>query len=82
MDQAKLKNNTPLSYIYKNQEDLYLEILGKKDKEKSFSLFEKPILTFFFDYNRWNRPLRYIRKINKNLSVRKETSQYFLYMSK
>nr|YP_010495310.1 Ycf1 protein [Lactuca scarioloides]UWM98430.1 Ycf1 protein [Lactuca scarioloides] len=82
MDQAKLKNNTPLSDMYKNQEDLYLEILGKKDEEKSFSLFEKPILTFFFDYNRWNRPLRYIRKINRKLSVRKETSQYFFYTCK
>nr|YP_010495740.1 Ycf1 protein [Lactuca tetrantha]UWM99208.1 Ycf1 protein [Lactuca tetrantha] len=79
IDQAKLKNNTPVSDMYKNQEDLYLEILEKKAEEKSFSLFEKPILTFFFDYNRWNRPLRYIRKINKKLPVRKETSQYFFY---
>nr|YP_010618304.1 hypothetical chloroplast RF19 [Soroseris hookeriana]WAX01598.1 hypothetical chloroplast RF19 [Soroseris hookeriana] len=78
-----LDNNRPVSYMYGNQENLNLKILdkNKKDEEKYFSLFEKPLLTFFFDYNRWNRPLRYIRKINKKLkgSVRKETSQYFFY---
>uniref|UniRef100_UPI003001DA12 Ycf1 protein n=1 Tax=Helianthus agrestis TaxID=73272 RepID=UPI003001DA12 len=69
--------------MYGNQENLKFKILEKKqkDEEKNFFLFEKPILTFFFDYNRWNRPLRYIRKINKKLkgSVRKEASQYFFY---
>nr|UWN01360.1 hypothetical chloroplast RF1 [Lactuca imbricata] len=79
MDQENLDNNRTVSSMYGNQENLNLKILGKKDEEKSFSLFEKPLLTFFFDYNRWNRPLRYIRKINKKLSVRKETSQYFFY---
>nr|YP_010498141.1 hypothetical chloroplast RF1 [Lactuca tysonii]UWN02645.1 hypothetical chloroplast RF1 [Lactuca tysonii] len=79
MDQENLDNNRAVSSMYGNQENLNLKILGKKDEEKSFSLFEKPLLTFFFDYNRWNRPLRYIRKINKKLSVRKETSQYFFY---
>nr|YP_010494445.1 Ycf1 protein [Lactuca lasiorhiza]UWM97392.1 Ycf1 protein [Lactuca lasiorhiza] len=79
MDQENLDNNRTVSSMYGNQENFNLKILGKKDEEKSFSLFEKPLLTFFFDYNRWNRPLRYIRKINKKLSVRKETSQYFFY---
>nr|YP_010923714.1 Ycf1 protein [Guardiola tulocarpus]WKB10472.1 Ycf1 protein [Guardiola tulocarpus] len=75
------KNQT--GYLYGNQENLKLKILEKKkkDEEKDFFLFEKPIFTFFFDYNRWNRPLRYIRKINKKFkgSVRKEASQYFFY---
>nr|WFG48912.1 hypothetical chloroplast RF19 [Lactuca undulata] len=95
MNQENLDNNRTVSYMYENEENymyeneenymygneenLNLKILGKKDEEKSFSFFEKPLLTFFFDYNRWNRPLRYIRKINKKLSVRKETSQYFFY---
>nr|QBY40856.1 hypothetical chloroplast RF1 [Marshallia caespitosa] len=69
--------------MYGNQENLKFKILekNKKDEEKYFFLFEKPILTFFFDYNRWNRPLRYIRKRNKKLkgSIRKEASQYFFY---
>nr|YP_009672470.1 Ycf1 [Cichorium intybus]QCX42493.1 Ycf1 [Cichorium intybus] len=83
MNQENLNNNKPVSYMYGNQENRNLKILekNKKDEEKDFSLFEKPLLTFFFDYNRWNRPLRYIRKINKKLkgSVRKEASQYFFY---
>jgi len=82
-EEEDLDNNRPVSYIYVNQENLNLKILekNKKDEEKYFSLFEKPLLTFFFDYNRWTRPLRYIRKRNKKLkgSVRKETSQYFFY---
>nr|YP_010318274.1 hypothetical protein RF1 [Elephantopus scaber]YP_011036004.1 hypothetical chloroplast RF1 [Elephantopus mollis]ULC80432.1 hypothetical protein RF1 [Elephantopus scaber]WRI64365.1 hypothetical chloroplast RF1 [Elephantopus mollis]WRI64452.1 hypothetical chloroplast RF1 [Elephantopus mollis] len=76
------RNNRPASYIG-NQENLKFKILdkNKKDEEKYFFLFEKPLLTFFFDYNRWNRPLRYIRKTNKKFkgSVRKEASQYFFY---
>nr|YP_009971064.1 Ycf1 [Sonchus pruinatus]QNG56581.1 Ycf1 [Sonchus pruinatus] len=85
-EEEDLDNNRPVSYMYGNQENLNFKILdknnkNKKDEEKYFSLFEKPLLTFFFDYNRWNRPLRYIRKRNKKLkgSVRKETSQYFFY---
>nr|YP_010265492.1 hypothetical chloroplast RF19 [Bidens parviflora]UIR98061.1 hypothetical chloroplast RF19 [Bidens parviflora] len=72
-----------VDYMYGNQENLKFKRLEKKKKneEKYFFFFEKPILTFFFDYNRWTRPLRYIRKINKKLkgSVRKEASQYFFY---
>nr|YP_009740230.1 Ycf1 [Youngia japonica]QIC54954.1 Ycf1 [Youngia japonica] len=82
-EEQDLNNNRPVSYMYGNQENLNLKIVdkNKKDEEKYFYLFEKPLLTFFFDYNRWNRPLRYIRKRNKKLkgSVRKETSQYFFY---
>nr|YP_010968255.1 Ycf1 [Tragopogon pratensis]YP_011013981.1 hypothetical chloroplast RF1 [Tragopogon dubius]WNN67002.1 Ycf1 [Tragopogon pratensis]WQA10049.1 hypothetical chloroplast RF1 [Tragopogon dubius] len=82
-DEKDLDTNRPVSYMYGNQENWNLKILEKKKKneEKYFSFFEKPLLTFFFDYNRWNRPLRYIRKRNKKLkgSVRKEMSQYFFY---
>ncbi|NWD34191.1 hypothetical protein HX793_30820, partial [Pseudomonas reactans] len=58
MNQENLNNNRPVSYMYGNQENRNLKILekNKKDEEKDFSLFEKPLLTFFFDYNRWNRP--------------------------
>ncbi|KAK1405871.1 hypothetical protein QVD17_42426 [Tagetes erecta] len=83
MEEDEFDNNKILDYMYGNQENLKFKILEKKkkDEEKYFFLFEKPILTFFFDSNRWNRPLRYIRKINKNFKgfVRKEASQYFFY---
>nr|YP_009739887.1 Ycf1 [Crepidiastrum lanceolatum]QIC54611.1 Ycf1 [Crepidiastrum lanceolatum] len=82
-EEQDLDNNRPVSYMYGNPENFKIKIVdkNKKDEEKYFSLFEKPLLTFFFDYNRWNRPLRYIRKRNKKLkgSVRKEASQYFFY---
>nr|YP_009631766.1 hypothetical chloroplast RF1 [Xanthium sibiricum]YP_010716437.1 hypothetical chloroplast RF1 [Xanthium strumarium]QCB20072.1 hypothetical chloroplast RF1 [Xanthium sibiricum]WDQ39923.1 hypothetical chloroplast RF1 [Xanthium strumarium] len=82
-EEEEFYHNNTVDYMYGNQENLKFKILEKKqkDEEKYFFLFEKPILTFFFDYNRWNRPLRYILKINKKLkgSVRKEASQYFFY---
>jgi hypothetical protein len=82
-EEEQFDNNSPIDYMYGDQENLKFKILekNKKDEEKYFFLFEKPLLTFFFDYNRWNRPLRYIRKRNKKLkgSVRKEASQYFFY---
>nr|YP_009377872.1 hypothetical chloroplast RF1 [Aztecaster matudae]ARH09627.1 hypothetical chloroplast RF1 [Aztecaster matudae] len=82
-EEEEFDNNRRVDYTYGNQENLKFKILekNKKDEEKSFFLFEKPLLTFFFDYNRWNRPLRYIRKRNKNFkgSVRREASQYFFY---
>nr|YP_010923799.1 Ycf1 protein [Greenmaniella resinosa]WKB10558.1 Ycf1 protein [Greenmaniella resinosa] len=82
-EEEEFDNNKTVDYMYGNQENLKFKILEKKqkDEEKYFFLFEKPILTFFFDYNRWNRPLRYIRKRNKKFkgSVRKEASQYFFY---
>nr|USH92448.1 hypothetical chloroplast RF1 [Chrysanthemum indicum] len=82
-EEKEFDNNSPIDYMYGDQENLKFKILekNKKDEEKYFFLFEKPLLTFFFDYNRWNRPLRYIRKINQKLkgSVRKEASQYFFY---
>nr|YP_010616629.1 hypothetical protein RF1 [Artemisia stechmanniana]YP_010702634.1 hypothetical chloroplast RF19 [Artemisia princeps]WAW79750.1 hypothetical protein RF1 [Artemisia stechmanniana]WCL39368.1 hypothetical chloroplast RF19 [Artemisia princeps]WCL39455.1 hypothetical chloroplast RF19 [Artemisia princeps]WCL39542.1 hypothetical chloroplast RF19 [Artemisia princeps] len=82
-EEEEFDNNSPIDYMYGDQENLTFKILekNKKDEEKYFFLFEKPLLTFFFDYNRWNRPLRYIRKRNKKLkgSVRKEASQYFFY---
>nr|URP31761.1 hypothetical chloroplast RF1 [Chrysanthemum indicum] len=82
-EEKEFDNNSPIDYMYGDQENLKFKILekNKKDEEKYFFLFEKPLLTFFFDYNRWNRPLRYIRKRNQKLkgSVRKEASQYFFY---
>nr|YP_010600136.1 hypothetical chloroplast protein RF19 [Blumea aromatica]WAL05638.1 hypothetical chloroplast protein RF19 [Blumea aromatica] len=82
-EEEEFDNNRPVDYMYRNQENFKFKILekNKKDEEKYLFLFEKPLLTFFFDYNRWNRPLRYIRKRNKKFkgSVRKEASQYFFY---
>nr|YP_010574397.1 hypothetical protein Ycf1 [Halophila ovalis]YP_010574402.1 hypothetical protein Ycf1 [Halophila ovalis]UZH94408.1 hypothetical protein Ycf1 [Halophila ovalis]UZH94413.1 hypothetical protein Ycf1 [Halophila ovalis] len=40
--------------------------------------FEKqPLLTFFFDYRRWTRPLRYIKNHEFEQAVRNRMTQYF-----
>nr|YP_010473481.1 hypothetical protein RF1 [Eriocaulon tonkinense]UVH67099.1 hypothetical protein RF1 [Eriocaulon tonkinense] len=72
-------------------EDSYLngyqyngELVKEEQKENIFFWFEKPFITFLFDYQRWNRPLRYI-KIKKDPlenAIRNEMSQYFFYPSK
>nr|YP_010631021.1 Ycf1 [Pimpinella diversifolia]WBN97992.1 Ycf1 [Pimpinella diversifolia] len=46
---------------------------------KGLFWFEKPLLTFLFDYKRWNRPLRYIKNNRFERAARKEMSQYFFY---
>ncbi|KAJ0633075.1 hypothetical protein HanLR1_Chr17g0672441 [Helianthus annuus] len=52
-EEEEFDNNKTVDYMYGNQENLKFKILEKKqkDEEKNFFLFEKPILTFFFDYN-------------------------------
>nr|YP_010953047.1 Ycf1 protein [Dianella tasmanica]WMQ75335.1 Ycf1 protein [Dianella tasmanica]WMQ75420.1 Ycf1 protein [Dianella tasmanica] len=73
-------------------EDSYLDTLdgywelGKlkeeKNERKNLNFwFEKPLplVTFLFDYKRWNRPLRYIKNDRFENAVRNEMSQYFFY---
>nr|YP_009543841.1 hypothetical chloroplast RF19 [Ismelia carinata]AZB80370.1 hypothetical chloroplast RF19 [Ismelia carinata] len=80
-EEEEFYNNSPIDYMSGDRVEFQIIEKNQKDAEKCFFLFEKPLLTFFFDYNRWNRPLRYIRKRNKKFkgSVRKEGSQYFFY---
>nr|YP_010028386.1 Component of TIC complex [Speirantha gardenii]QOS48745.1 Component of TIC complex [Speirantha gardenii] len=55
--------------------------LKKEDKnEKNYFWFEKPIVTFLFDYKRWNRPYRYIKNDRFENAIRNEMSQYFFYI--
>nr|QWW92755.1 hypothetical protein [Tayloria sp. 49123] len=48
-----------------------------------FSWLNKPWPTFFFDYRRWNRPLRYIEnsRFSNKSPVKKKVSQYFFDIS-
>nr|WMQ77042.1 hypothetical chloroplast RF1 [Chiloschista sp. 128] len=50
----------------------------KEDKNKR-SWVEKLFVTFFFDYKRWNRPLRYIKNDNLENALRNEMSQFFFF---
>nr|YP_009729315.1 hypothetical chloroplast RF19 [Allium mairei]QHQ72990.1 hypothetical chloroplast RF19 [Allium mairei] len=67
-------------------EDSYLDIhqdnweLGKLKEEKTYFWFEKPIVTFLFDYKRWNRPLRYLKNNRFENAIRNEMAQYFFYI--
>nr|DBA09749.1 TPA_asm: Ycf1 protein [Corydalis solida]DBA09750.1 TPA_asm: Ycf1 protein [Corydalis solida] len=54
--------------------------LNEKRKEKrDFCGSEMPLVTFLFDYNRWNRPLRYIKNDGFQKALRTEMSDYFFY---
>nr|YP_009869251.1 hypothetical chloroplast RF19 [Allium macranthum]QKJ80755.1 hypothetical chloroplast RF19 [Allium macranthum] len=67
-------------------EDSYLDIhqdnweLGKLKEDKTYFWFEKPIVTFLFDYKRWNRPLRYLKNDRFENAIRNEMAQYFFYI--
>nr|YP_010539889.1 Ycf1 protein [Coelogyne protracta]UYF14198.1 Ycf1 protein [Coelogyne protracta] len=52
----------------------------KEEKKKRMKLWvEKTFVTFFFDYQRWNRPLRYIKNDNFENALRNEMSQFFFF---
>nr|YP_009570330.1 hypothetical protein RF1 [Reaumuria songarica]QBC69596.1 hypothetical protein RF1 [Reaumuria songarica] len=71
--------NSPTSDIDGNQENSKFEIKILKEEEKDLFWFEKPLLTLFFDYKQWNRPLRYLKNNRFKHAVRNEMSQYFFY---
>nr|ATV97074.1 hypothetical chloroplast RF1 [Eschweilera wachenheimii] len=72
--------NSPIyeaSYLDGNQENSKLK--NKDLLEVRFEWFEKPLVTLLFNYNRWNRPSRYIKKNRFENAIRKEMSQSFFY---
>nr|YP_010717673.1 Ycf1 protein [Agave durangensis] len=68
------------SYLDTHQDNWELGKLKEEKNEKTYFWFEKPIVTFLFDYKRWNRPLRYIKNDQFENAVRNEMSQYFFYI--
>nr|QUB02146.1 hypothetical chloroplast RF19 [Geogenanthus poeppigii] len=67
------------SYLDRYQDNWEFGRLKEEKNEKTFFSLEKPLLTFLFDYKRWNRPLRYIKNNRFENAVRNEMSQYFFY---
>nr|YP_009357174.1 hypothetical chloroplast RF19 [Primula kwangtungensis]ARE59655.1 hypothetical chloroplast RF19 [Primula kwangtungensis] len=61
----------------KNEENSKIKILENKKKKYLLLWFEKPFLTLLFNYNRWNRPMRYIKNNRFENAIRNEMSQYF-----
>nr|YP_009890181.1 photosystem I assembly protein Ycf1 [Onosma fuyunensis]QKM77431.1 photosystem I assembly protein Ycf1 [Onosma fuyunensis] len=67
-------------HFHGNPENSKFKILNQKDlseKKKLRFWFEKPLVTLLFDYNRWNRPFRYIKNNQFERAVRNQMSQYF-----
>src|ERR1044072_1631632 len=66
------------------EEELSAYLFSKKNKnldnikdENDIFVFQKPLVSILFDYNRWNRPLRYIKNDRFENVVRNEISQFF-----
>nr|YP_009527192.1 hypothetical chloroplast RF19 [Stemona japonica]AYA54148.1 hypothetical chloroplast RF19 [Stemona japonica] len=66
------------SYLDGYQDNWELGRLKEEKNEKTYFWFEKPFVTFLFDYKRWNRPLRYIKNDRLENAVRNEMSQYYI----
>nr|QUB02230.1 hypothetical chloroplast RF19 [Gibasis geniculata] len=65
----------------RNEEERNEEERNEEERnEKTFFSLEKPLLTFLFDYKRWNRPFRYIKNNQFENTVRNEMSQFFFYI--
>nr|QUB02399.1 hypothetical chloroplast RF19 [Palisota barteri] len=67
------------SYLDTYQDNWEFGRLKEEKNEKTFFSLEKPLVTFLFDYKRWNRPLRYIKNNRFENAVRNEMSQYYFY---
>nr|YP_010353150.1 hypothetical chloroplast RF19 [Wisteriopsis reticulata]QJQ79715.1 hypothetical chloroplast RF19 [Wisteriopsis reticulata]UFR83035.1 Ycf1 protein [Wisteriopsis reticulata]UOF70695.1 hypothetical chloroplast RF19 [Wisteriopsis reticulata] len=70
-----------------DEEDLSIYLFSKKDKnldkieeENDPFVFQKPLVTILFDYQRWIRPLRYIKNDRFENVVRNENSQFFFHI--
>nr|QKV48567.1 hypothetical chloroplast RF19 [Vicia ramuliflora] len=58
-------------YLFRKEENTNIE------KKKKLAPLEKSLVTTLFDYQKWNRPLRYIKNDNFERVVRDENSQFF-----
>nr|QFV20005.1 hypothetical chloroplast RF19 [Taxillus delavayi] len=80
----KLKKTSEMKGIQKESQDVFTEEDPFSEKrgalDKHAFWFEKPLVTLFFDYKRWNYPLRYIKNDQFENAVRNEMSQYFFYI--
>nr|YP_009431445.1 hypothetical protein ycf1 [Anthericum ramosum]ASW26881.1 hypothetical protein ycf1 [Anthericum ramosum] len=68
------------SYLDTHQDNWEFGKLKEEKNEKTYFSFEKPFVTFLFNYKRWNRPVRYIKNDRFENAVRNEMSQYFFYI--
>nr|YP_009827037.1 Ycf1 [Bulbophyllum epiphytum]QIQ48258.1 Ycf1 [Bulbophyllum epiphytum] len=62
-----------------HQENLELGRLKEEKKKRMSIMIETYFVTFFFDFKRWNRPLRYIKNNYLENALRNEMSQFFFF---
>jgi len=63
------------SYLFPKKKNNSYKI--NENEEKRISLFQKSLVTIFFDFKRWKRPLRYIKNARFENVVRNDISQFF-----
>nr|YP_010998337.1 Ycf1 protein [Dracula mendozae]WPM86496.1 Ycf1 protein [Dracula mendozae] len=67
------------SDLENHQENWELGRLKEEKKKRMNKNIEKTVVTFLFDYQRWNRPLRYIKNDKLENALRNEMSQFFFF---
>nr|YP_010998595.1 Ycf1 protein [Specklinia grobyi]WPM86754.1 Ycf1 protein [Specklinia grobyi] len=67
------------SDLENHQENWELGRLKEEKKKRMNKKIEKTVVTFLFDYKRWNRPLRYIKNDILQNALRNEMSQFFFF---
>nr|QHD47501.1 hypothetical chloroplast RF19 [Dalbergia hainanensis] len=68
------------SYLFFEKDQNSYKI--NENEETKISVFQKSLVTIFFDFKRWKRPLRYIKNARFENVVRNEISQFFFYTCK
>uniref|UniRef100_UPI00315C8806 hypothetical protein RF1 n=1 Tax=Bulbophyllum triste TaxID=2137398 RepID=UPI00315C8806 len=74
--------NSPVyedSDLETHQENWELGRLKEEKKKRMSIMIETTFVTFFFDFKRWNRPLRYIKNNHLENALRNEMSQFFFF---
>uniref|UniRef100_UPI0031F467E1 hypothetical protein RF1 n=1 Tax=Taxillus caloreas TaxID=2054579 RepID=UPI0031F467E1 len=76
-DELHFINMKAICSLDDNKENCKAAMVKKEYKQVFW--FEKPLVNLFFDYKRWNYPLRYIKNDQFENAVRNEMSQYFFF---
>nr|QIV67935.1 Ycf1 [Alpinia oxyphylla] len=77
-EQAGSTKKNPSLYWEEKEDPDKIDQTEEIRVEKTYP-FEKSLVTFLFNYKRWNRPSRYIQNNRLARSIRNEMSQYFFY---
>nr|YP_010716970.1 truncated Ycf1 protein [Zingiber purpureum]WDQ40866.1 truncated Ycf1 protein [Zingiber purpureum] len=77
-EQAGSTKKNPSLYWEEKEDPDKIDQTEEIQVEKTYP-FEKSLVTFLFNYKRWNRPSRYIENNQLACSIQNEMSQYFFY---